>query len=407
MSYFVYGITGYDENVLRDSSSGYDRYQVHDNYTLLGSGDDAVDASFDVSAYSGFAVFIDQRMAINKLLVGSKVLYTDTRNTLITGNLDWDSASDPSYGKIFKSSDSLRMAPVFSYDAWCGDKIMTNDDGGVLIFTTRGAKTISLDLDILGFEGTAAAETITGNDYDNAITGKEGNDTLIGGAGTDTAIYTGNQADHSIVKNADGSFTVTDNVGSAGSDTLQGIEKLFFNDTQYISIDSGTASPGTGALTGGAGNDKLTGTGEGDEISGLAGNDRLNGGAGDDRLIGGEGIDKLTGGTGADAFVFDNYSGSGASAADKIADFKVSEGDTFAFDVSVFTSLAGGITADNVVIGAKVKALDADDYLIFVTKGGKLYYDADGNGAGAAVQIAGVKGSLGGIDHASFVVDAG
>jgi hypothetical protein len=35
----------------------------------------------------------------------------------------------------------------------------------------------------------------------------------------------------------------------------------------------------------------------------------------------------------------------------------------------------------------------------------KLYYDADGSGSGAAVLIAGVKGSFASIDYTSFMIE--
>jgi Ca2+-binding RTX toxin-like protein len=38
------------------------------------------------------------------------------------------------------------------------------------------------------------------------------------------------------------------------------------------------------------------------------------------------------------------------------------------------------------------KAQDSNDYLLFVPSFGGLFYDADGNGAGAAVQIASLTG---------------
>ena len=60
---------------------------------------------------------------------------------------------------------------------------------------------------------------------------------------------------------------------------------------------------------------------------------------------------------------------------------------------------------DNVLIGPKVRAAVTDQqFLIFDDKNGKLYYDADGNGAGTIVLIAGVKGKFTGIDYTSFEV---
>lgn len=308
-------------------------------------------------------------------------------------------------------------------DVWQNTLHLSNIENasGTMYADTLTGSTASNSL-----KGNPGNDTLNGGSGDDTLAGGADNDSLVGGTGTDTAVFTGSSTNYTIVANADGSTTVTgiDNVGFSyyfteeGSDTLTGIERLQFDNGEIVTItstdssDEATGSTGStgsadsstevNAMPGTAGNDKLTGTSGNDELSGLAGNDQLSGGAGDDVLIGGEGIDKLAGGTGADAFVFDNYSGSGASAADKIADFKISEGDTFVFDTTVFTALAGGISADNVVIGAKVKASQTDDYLIFVTKGGKLYYDADGSGSGAAVQIAGIKGSFSGIDATSF-----
>lgn len=155
-----------------------------------------------------------------------------------------------------------------------------------------------------------------------------------------------------------------------------------------------TGGSDTGGDTGGNTSTAIT-------LNGSSGNDKLTGSSGDDRLVGGAGVDKLTGGAGADVFVFDNLASGGA---DKILDFKLSEGDTLVFDATVFTALAGGIDADNLRVATKAKALDGDDYLLFATKG-KLYYDADGSGADKAILLAGIKGSFSGIDATSFAIE--
>ena len=61
-----------------------------------------------------------------------------------------------------------------------------------------------------------------------------------------------------------------------------------------------------------------------------------------------------------------------------------------AIDARIFTQLFDyGNLADNLVVGvAGVTALDSDDYLLYNTTTKALYYDADGSGAGAAVQFA-------------------
>ena len=57
-------------------------------------------------------------------------------------------------------------------------------------------------------------------------------------------------------------------------------------------------------------------------------------------------------------------------------------------DTAVFTKLAAGISAGNLVVNTTGKAMDSNDYLIFNSKNSTLYYDADGSGKGASVAIA-------------------
>lgn len=139
-----------------------------------------------------------------------------------------------------------------------------------------------------------------------------------------------------------------------------------------------------------AGNDNLAGTEDADYIDAAGGNDRVAGGAGDDTVAGGAGKDRLTGGDGNDIFSFANF---GTANADVVTDFKTGE-DTLQFDDTVFTSLVDGIGAENLVVGTRAAAIakDADDFLIFNTATRKLYYDADGSGAGKAQLVATLVG---------------
>jgi Ca2+-binding RTX toxin-like protein len=132
-----------------------------------------------------------------------------------------------------------------------------------------------------------------------------------------------------------------------------------------------------------------------DSISGVAGNDTLSGGAGNDTLVGGVGNDVLTGGAGSDWFFFETALG--ISNGDTIKDF-VTGTDKIVLSAKIFSKFKGSsagspITADNLVVGAgtTAKANDANDYLIYDTATGLLYYDADGSGAGAAVAFVKVE----------------
>lgn len=130
-----------------------------------------------------------------------------------------------------------------------------------------------------------------GNDR---ILGTNGNDTASGGAGNDTI------------------------VGARGIDLLRGGQG---ND----SIDGGE---GNDIITGDRGDDYLMGGLGDDIIRGGGGNDVLIGNAGNDILIGDVGSDFLMGGEGADQFILrgDTFT-PGAAFADRILDFKPSEGD--------------------------------------------------------------------------------
>jgi len=164
--------------------------------------------------------------------------------------------------------------------------------------------------------------------------------------------------------------------------------------------DTSQGTEGNDTLTGGAGDDTLFGNGGNDLLTGGAGNDVLVGGAGNDRLFGGQGkdvikggigADVLTGGAGKDIFVFDTKPSK--TNVDRITDFSVKD-DTIHLAKSVFKAVGskGSLTKKAFWIGAE--AHDADDRIIYNKSTGKLYYDADGNGSGAAVQIALLKKGL-------------
>ena len=72
---------------------------------------------------------------------------------------------------------------------------------------------------------------------------------------------------------------------------------------------------------------------------------------------------------------------------DTLTDFSVAD-DTLQLENAVFSKLTttGVLATASFVKGAA--ALDLNDYVIYNATTGALSYDADGNGAGAALQIA-------------------
>jgi Ca2+-binding RTX toxin-like protein len=74
---------------------------------------------------------------------------------------------------------------------------------------------------------------------------------------------------------------------------------------------------------------------------------------------------------------------------DTITDF-VAVDDTIQLSKAIFTALTatGTLSATNFVASASGAAVDSNDYVLYNTTTGALYYDADGSGSGAAVEFA-------------------
>jgi cysteinyl-tRNA synthetase len=133
-------------------------------------------------------------------------------------------------------------------------------------------------------------------------------------------------------------------------------------------------------------NDSIHGLGGNDKLIGRGGDDKVYGDNGNDKIFGGTEHDKLTGGQGRDQFLFKEL---GDAHSDTITDFKHGV-DRIGLDTFVFGELAlGVVSANNFVQGTS--AQDADDFLIFDAETNKLYYDADGDGAGEQILLATIR----------------
>jgi Ca2+-binding RTX toxin-like protein len=124
----------------------------------------------------------------------------------------------------------------------------------------------------------------------------------------------------------------------------------------------------------------------------LGGNEFANqilGNNGANILDGGAGNDLLQGFGGADSFNF--TTALGATNVDTIVDF-VTGADKIQLDDAIFTQIGplGALNANAFFAGTA--AHDADDRIIYDSATGNLYYDADGNNAGAAVLFATLSG---------------
>lgn len=90
-----------------------------------------------------------------------------------------------------------------------------------------------------------------GTTYKDSFTGSPGNDTIDGGGGTDTITYTISRSNFVLTKTSNG-FTLTDNTGANGTDSLLNVERIKFSDGA-IAMDVGSnQSAGQTALLLGA-----------------------------------------------------------------------------------------------------------------------------------------------------------
>ena len=267
--------------------------------------------------------------------------------------------------------------------------------------------------------GSDAVNRLDGGDGNDTLIGSLGGDVLVGGAGIDTASYEDNQGavfvdllrghgygnaaqgdTYSGIENLRGSvfndyFIGSDGVnrieGGDGDDTLlgalgadeliggNGSDTASYEDNQGAVICNLTAGRGYGNAAEG---DTYSGI---ENLTGTVFNDTFFGDAGDNVLAGKRGNDILVGGGGHDTFVFDTPF-EGAINVDTIVDFEAGI-DRIALDRAIFTGLgAGSLPASAFVVGAA--AQDADDRIIYNSATGELSFDADGNGAGAAIVFA-------------------
>lgn len=217
---------------------------------------------------------------------------------------------------------------------------------------------------------------LVGNAGANTIWGFNGNDTLDGGAGID-----------SLVGGTGSDTYFVDNTGDKVRELAgEGIDVVFASatwtmakNTEHLVLTGSANINGTGGDT----SNVILGNAGANALRGNGGVDTLSGGAGNDTLTGGGGSDYLIGGSGADRFLF-NAALSGNNI-DRVQSFEVGV-DRLQLDDAIFTALTGGLLASSFRYGTA--AADADDRVMYDMATGSLYYDADGNAAGAKVKFA-------------------
>ncbi|WP_426957958.1 calcium-binding protein [Muricoccus radiodurans] len=234
---------------------------------------------------------------------------------------------------------------------------------------------------------------LTGNELVNRIYGDAGNDTLNGGGGAD--ILTGNGGADDLTGGAGDDVFYVDGL-DAVHETLGGGFDVVYAAASFAlaageEVEMVRAVAGSAGLTL-AGNDlanQLYGASGGDSLNGGGGGDVLVGGLGADTLNGGDGVDVLVGGAGADTFMLSIA----AADRDVVNDF-VSGTDR----LLVMTNGAGGLppgvlAPEQFLANGTGLAGDADDRFVYNTATGQLFFDGDGTGSGARIQIAALTGA--------------
>ncbi|MBM6592550.1 hypothetical protein ILT42_01010 [Microvirga sp. BT291] len=258
-------------------------------------------------------------------------------------------------------------------------------------------------------DGTSEAN-FTGNASGNKLVGGKGNDTLNGGGGADTLIGGGGN-DRYYVDHEDDEIRETPNGGYDIVYTTLKSTKGFYEVEEVVYIgaaDPGNPTPGTPtppatspttptpipvpvgksyqivAVQSAKGGTVYAGSSD-SLLLGKAGRDKLHGGAGDDRLYGKGGLDWLKGGAGKDAFVFDTRPS--AKNVDTISGFSSAD-DTIELAKSAFGKIGPKGALKKAAFYVSEAAHVGNDRIVYDKGKGILWYDRDGDGAAAAVQIA-------------------
>jgi Ca2+-binding RTX toxin-like protein len=196
-------------------------------------------------------------------------------------------------------------------------------------------------------------------------------ETIWDGGGNDTYDFS-NYATGLRVDINPGGWTTT----NAAQLAVLGSGKVAVGNIATAYLYNGNTASMIENVKGGTGNDSIVGN---------AVANMLEGGNGSDTLYGGGGKDTLTGGNGNDFFVF-NTALSTANT-DSITDFR-HDADLICLDDAIFRAI--GTVLDAAEFYARSGATagrDANDYIVYDTGTGRLFYDADGNKAGGVAAI--------------------
>ncbi|MCC5645205.1 cadherin-like domain-containing protein [Nostoc sp. CHAB 5824] len=330
------------------------------NDTLLGGvGDDTLDAGAGIDNLDGG--------------VGNDIYTVDNLNDIITEGLN--AGTD-----LVKSSVSWVLGNNLENLTLTGSSAINatgNSFNNILI-------------------GNGGANILNGVDGNDSIFGSSGNDTLFGGVGDDT--LDGGAGIDSLDGGVGNDIYTVDNLNdiiteglNAGTDLVNSsVSWVLGNNLENLTLIGSSAINATGnsfnnILIGNGGANTLNGVDGNDSLFGNLGNDTLFGGAGDDLLAGGIGRDVLSGGTGRDSF---DLTGSRTGGYDSIVDFTLGDDTIFVSKAEFGLGQSQDTTLDSGLFRLGINATTAGDRFIYNQATGDLFFDKDGLGGTAQVQIA-------------------
>ena len=376
----IYTVDNTGDVITENSGEGIDKINSKVTYTLPGNVENL--ALTGALAINGTGNDLDNSLAGN---AASNVLTGGAGNDLLFG----DAGADSLIGGLGND--------IYTVDN-AGDVITENLNKGTDKVNSSVTYTLSANVENLTLTGALALNgtgnsldnVITGNSAANQLNGQAGNDKLIGGNGGD--ILTGGAGVDTMIGGLGNDSYFVENAGDVVTEYLnQGTDTVSSRLAYTLPANLENLIM-TGALA-------INGTGNNltNVIIGNTAANQLNGGLGDDTLDGGLGNNVLTGGTGNDVFKFTTL-----GHIDTITDYNVAN-DTIQLENGVFTALTttGTLAAGQFRIGTQ--AVDANDFIIYNNATGAMLYDANGSGAGAAVQIATIGVGLA-MTNAEFVI---
>ncbi len=254
-----------------------------------------------------------------------------------------------------------------------GDVVVEALGGGIadrVLASVNYALKAGVEVETLGTNAPAGTAPIhlTGNALAQTINGNAGANMLNdgGGAAADTLRGLGGN-DVYVVHN---SGAVIVEAGGQGTDSvLTSVDYVLKNGISVETLGT-TSATGTSAID-------LTGNSIGQTLRGNAGSNVIDGKGG---------ADTLTGFGGKDFFVFSSAIG---ASSDTVTDFNVTD-DTIRLENAIFTKLTntGALNTAFFRSNSTGTAVDGNDYVLYDNTDGKLYYDADGSGAGSKIHFA-------------------